>query len=162
VNVPFKEARVFLESYHLQGPGGKNYEKVVGLKHENNLLMLAVVGLHQRQGHEDKNVLTRVCYAPGIRIVGGMERILHYLPRPLMTWSDNRYSDGNLYVACGFKKDKELPPDYSYVRGGKRFSKQSLRKTDEERLSEKTEKQLREEQGYHRLYDAGKVRWILE
>jgi hypothetical protein len=162
VDLSFNEAKDFLDKYHLQGAGGNNFKKAVGLKDKDNLLMVAVVGSHQRQGHEDQNVLTRVCYAPGIRIVAGMERLMHYLPRPLITWSDNRYSDGNLYKACGFRKDKELPPDYSYVKGGKRFSKQSLRKTEEERLGEKTEKQLREEQGYHRLYDAGKVRWVLD
>lgn len=162
IDVPFKQATAFLNENHLQGAGGNNLLKAVGLQHKDRLLMLATVGMHQRQGHEGKNVLTRVCYAKNVRIVGGMERLLHYLPRPLITWSDNRYSDGNLYRACGFRIEKELPPDYCYVKGGKRISKQSLRKTEEEKKVNKTEKELRDEQGYHRLYDAGKIRWILE
>ena len=92
--------------------------------------------------------------------------ILRKLNRPLITWSNNRYSDVGLYVKTGWVFQADLPPDYQYFKNYKKYcyerlSKQSLRKTEEERLSGKTESELRVEGGYHRVYDAGKKRWLL-
>ena len=39
------------------------------------------------------------------------------------------------------------------------FSKQSLKKNEEERESKKSEHEIRLEQGYLRVYDCGKKRW---
>jgi hypothetical protein len=36
-----------------------------------------------------------------------------------------------------------------------------LKKTPEERLINKTEKELRQEQGFYRIWDCGKKRWVL-
>jgi len=42
-----------------------------------------------------------------------------------------------------------------------RHHKQSLKKTPEEKVSNKTERELRLDQGYLRVYDCGKIRWVL-
>lgn len=69
---------------------------------------------------------------------------------------------GDVYKKIGMIKDGEIDPDYYWVKGRKRYHKSGLRKTEEEKLSGKTEKELREEQDYFRIYDLGKIRWVME
>lgn len=69
-------------------------------------------------------------------VVGGFSKLLSQVPlRPLSTWSDNRFSGGKVYESLGFKHDSDLAPDYEYVKGSQRFSKQSMRKNLEEKIS---------------------------
>lgn len=157
LRVPNTSAIEFLDKNHLLG--SPNHAKYIGLYQDSKLLMLLGIAQHHRM--TSKLVINRVCTLAGVTVVGGFSKLLAKCPRPLITWSDNRWSQGNLYQRNGFINDGVLEPDYEYVRGSRRLSKQSLRKTEEEKGLEKTELTLRLEQGYHRIYDAGKIRWYL-
>jgi hypothetical protein len=112
--------------------------------------------------------LDRLVFADGVRVVGGASKLFKALAiwainhgyYEIVSWSDNRWSEGNVYDKMGFFLEEELPPDYSYVKGDNRYSKQSLKKTSAEKLTGKTESQLRREQGYDRIWDCGKKRWV--
>ena len=65
-----------------------------------------------------------------------------------------------MYEKIGFKLDGELKPDYYWMRSNKRHHKSGLRKTKEEKKSGKTEVEFREAQGYARIWDLGKKRWV--
>lgn len=157
-------AREFLNKYHIQG----SVKAIAhfGLYFEQDLV--AVMSLSRHHRSSNKAILSRLCFKKGIQVIGGSFKLFKALIeeaenlgyRSLKTWSDNRYSNGNIYKRLGFELDGELPPDYSYVKSGKRYSKQSLKKTPEERVTGKTERELRLEQGYHRIWDCGKKRWI--
>jgi hypothetical protein len=61
----------------------------------------------------------------------------------------------------GFTIERHVKPDYYWCKDGKRYHKSALRKTKEEKQTGLTEYQLRESQGYHRIYDLGKIKWSM-
>jgi hypothetical protein len=84
--------------------------------------------------------------------------------KKLVSWSDNRWSQGNVYNKLGFILEENMKPDYSYItKQGIRISKQS--NTKEKLLKKggigKTEKEMAVSIGYARIYDCGKKRWIM-
>ena len=169
VEVSKDEASEFLNRYHIQGPA--HLSKIFfGLRYKLELVGVISGGLHHRSGLSNALVLDRLCFKSGCTVAGGSSRLFLVLMEwatqhrytKIISWSDNRWSQGDVYVKLGFLLEEELKPDYSYVKGGKRFSKQSLRKTPEERLTGKTERQLRQEQGYDRIWDCGKKRWVYD
>ena len=137
----------------------------MGLYHKDELVMVVTYGRHHRGGNS--TVLQRLATKKLTLIVGGMSKLVSKLPRPLITWSDNRYSTGASYEKSGFVFDGELRPDYQYFRNEgrykyKRYSKQSQKLKPDEKGQGKTEAVLRAEQNFHRIYDAGKKRWRLD
>ena len=105
--------------------------------------------------------------------MGGSSRLLKYLIKytkdsqysELISWSDNRWSEGNVYNKTGFTLVEHLGPDYSYYVGGnKRQSKQSNQKKNlitkgAKGTLEDKEKELASSLGYSRIWDCGKKRW---
>lgn len=79
----------------------------------------------------------------------------------LVTYSDDRLFTGDVYSKMGFTKSGKVKPDYYWVKDGVRYHKSGLRKTEEEKLTGKTERELREAQGYHKVWDLGKTKWVL-
>jgi hypothetical protein len=82
----------------------------------------------------------------------------------IVSWSDNRWSEGKVYEALGFYLEEELGPDYSYVKDRQRISKQSCQK---KHLFKKgavgdTELEMAKSLGYSRIWDCGKKRWVLD
>lgn len=151
-------ARSFIEKYHIQPPG-KNSTAAWGLFYNKELLGVAIIGRHHRK-QTTQHVLTRIAFKHGIQVIGGFSKIISKLPRPLLTWSDNRWSLGNSYKKCGFVLDKELPPDYFYTKGTIRKNKQSFQKIKKQ--PGQSEKQAALEMGWARIWDCGKRRWKLE
>lgn len=89
------------------------------------------------------------------------EFISEYSPKSIIVFSDNRLSDGSIYGNIGFEFKEELPPDYYWIKGQRRFNKQDLCKNGENKLSEIEESQLRESQKYRKIWDLGEKKWIL-
>lgn len=171
--VPKDIAKKFLEDNHIQGK--TTFKIAFGLYYEDDLLGLVTSNSHHRQGHSDKNVLNRLVFKDGIQVIGGASKLLKYLInyskkegyKYLISWSDNRWSQGNIYEKIGFKLEEELNPDYSYYIGGnKRQTKQSNKKKD---LIKKgaigdmsmTESELAKTLNFHRIWDCGKKRWSI-
>jgi hypothetical protein len=126
--------------------------------------------------HHRNNVemtLNRLCFRKGFQIVGGASKLLSHCKEwaktqgysKIISWSDNRWSSGNVYEKMGFKLEKDLPPDYSYVylKGkAKRYSKQSKKKSNTGCPKDKTEVEWMTELGYARIWDCGKKRWVFK
>jgi hypothetical protein len=68
----------------------------------------------------------------------------------------------SVYDVLGFKLIRESKYTPHYIKKQKRYRNQSLRKTPEERLTGKTEWELRKEQGYDRIWDCGHRTYLLE
>jgi thiol-disulfide isomerase/thioredoxin len=162
VGISNEEAKLFLEENHIQGSCTFTYS--VGLYYENNLVGICTVRKHHRQNSKDW-VLNRLCFASGITVVGGSSKLVKNIvkqlsdPTSLITFADRRWSEGGVYLKAGFFQEKVLPPDYSYCKQRYRKSKQSLRKKDTEKTSGLTEKVLRTQQGWYRIWDCGKIRF---
>lgn len=160
------EADIFMDLYHIQGANKKS-KVSFGLYHNDDLVGV-ITGAPHHRNIQDVFVLDRLCFKAGISVVGGASKLFSALVdysktnkyTKIISWSDNRWSQGNVYKQLNFALECNLPPDYSYCKGHKRFSKQSLKKNPKKDDMSKTERQLRTEQGYDRIYDCGKKRWV--
>lgn len=166
-NIPSKEAKHFIETHHIQGC--KRMPKVAfGLYHQDILVGAMSLNYHPRS--HNSLVLDRMVFKQGITVVGGASRLFKMAHSwcqnnnidKLVTWSDNRWSQGNIYNVLGFDFEEELKPDYSYVNISspkKRISKQSMSKAKTGCPKDMTEKQWCEQKKHGRIWDCGKKRF---
>lgn len=152
------EVANFVNENHIQGY--KSHQEAYGLKYEDELVGLITISRHHR--NNKSFILNRLCVKRGVNVVGGIKKLFSSIPnkKGLITHADHRFTNGDLYISLGFVKSHTNKPDYMYVKNGKTRSKQSLRKTLLEKSTGKTESQLRKEQGYYRVWDAGKTCYV--
>jgi len=162
-NISFYEADNFYELYHYIGKCKSpcNY----GIFYQDKLIA-CISFKHPTRKSSYQWELARMASNPQFRVHGIWSKILKlfikdYLPKSIVSFSDNRLFSGAVYEKMGFNFDGEIPPDYYWVKGQKRFHKSGLRKKLNEDNT-KTESQLREAQGYNKIWDLGKKRWVLE
>ena len=159
-----KLIKLFLNENHLQGytTSSKKY----GLFYDNELISLMI--FKQKDNNYE---LTRFANKLNTNIIGGASKLIKYFIQNnnfdyIITFSNNDYSDGNLYETLKFKKVKKLLPDYSYVHNKKRVHKFNFRKNKLKKMgfdiSEKTEHEICLENGFYRIYDSGKIKWKLK
>ncbi len=159
-----KEAKNFLLKNHLQGACA--IESAYGLYYLNELVACITYGTHHR-GSIKKIILNRMCSKLNYSIIGGFSKIFKYslkdLDKEIITWSDNRWSDGDVYRKLGFILDDNIKPDYSYYKQGssgkKRKSKQSMKKANIGCPKDMTEREWCLQNNYFRIWDCGKIRW---
>lgn len=158
-----KAADSFYESFHYIGgcQSSLNY----AITHDGSMIACASFKKPSRQSEYDWE-LVRMASHPSFRVHGVWSKILKVFLKDhpeesIVSFSDNRLFSGGVYEKIGFQFDGDVSPDYYWVKGVKRFHKSGLRKKNEERMSGKTESQLRTEQGYRKIWDVGKKRWIL-
>lgn len=154
----------FIEENHILGCKVMS-KAYFGLIYENKLVGVTSLRFHHRKSKEI--VLDRMCFADGVSIVGGASKMLSRCVDwcknngfdKIISWSDNRYSQGNVYEKIGFILDGELRPDYSYVHKNKkeRVSKQSMRVP-----AGISEKEYAKSLGFSRIWDCGKKRYIYQ
>jgi hypothetical protein len=78
-------------------------------------------------------------------------------PESIVSFSDNRLFTGKVYEKLGFKFDGNVKPDYYWAKGRRRFNKSGLRKP---LGTIETEQDLRTSQGFFKIWDLGKKRWV--
>jgi hypothetical protein len=161
-------AKDFLEKNHIQGAGFINV--AFGLIYENDLVAVVTGSRHHRQNDNSIFVLNRLAFRDGVQISGGASKLIKALKNyaktnqytKLISWSDSRWSYGNVYEKTGFYLSESLPTDYSYVVNiTERESKQQ--NTKEKLLIKSaqglTETEMANNIGYLRIWDCGKLRW---
>jgi hypothetical protein len=67
-----------------------------------------------------------------------------------------------VYEALGFILKTYTKYTPHYIKDNVRFRNQGLRKTPEERLTGKTEWELRKEEGYDRMWDCGHRTYVMK
>jgi hypothetical protein len=160
-----KEGCKFIAQHHIQGSNtlGKYF---AGIFYQSELLGVMSFGKHHR--NKDILILDRLCFKDGARIVGGASRLFQFLlkitsAQKVSSWSDNRWSIGDVYRKMGFKEAERMRADYSYcpIRSKKlyRVSKQSQQKSATGCPPEITEREWAAQHGLYRIWDCGKVRW---
>lgn len=167
VNVIEKfDASDFLNSHHIQGFVGSSV--YIGLFDKSSGDLVAVGAFVK-----NKSDYTLTRYATSVHVVGGHSKVVNFFEnnydfKRLVTFADLSFSDGGLYEKTGWVNDGFVPPDYSYVIGNKRFHKFGFRlskfKNDPNLLFEDglSERELAELNGFERIWDAGKIRFIRE
>jgi len=163
-------AREFIDINHIQGP---NRLAVVyfGLLHDDELVGVVSLGRHSRQISKNRIVLDRLCFGTDICVRGGASKLFkacvewakthHY--DEIISFSDNRWTQGGVYSVLGFTLEKEYKPDYSYVDTNDplvRLSKQSQKKSSAKCPKGMTEYDWAKVRGLERVWDRGKKRWV--
>lgn len=162
--------RKFFDDYHIQG---KNKLGIIffGLYHEDELVGCMSLGRHNRQ--TKALVLDRLCFKHGIQITGGASKLFAACTKwakeqghkEILSFSDNRWSLGNVYTALNFEMVIDYNPDYSYVKiqsPNERLSKQSQKKSVVACPEDKTEYEWAHARGLARIWDCGKKKWVFK
>lgn len=160
VNLTKKEKKAFFNANHIQGDGHSSVN--YGLVFDGNLV--AAMGL-KKSG--DGYIINR--YATNSNVIGGFSKILSSFEKEfnhpqITTFADLRWDTGNLYLSNGFTLDKELPPDYYWVKGISRWHKFNWRHTSGLKKLKNYNPNLSETEnmkshGFHKLWDSGKIRF---
>lgn len=158
ITYDIKALKKFIKDNHIQGLAKSHY--YIGLVWEGAIVMALSIGNHHRKGKKVQ-VLNRVCFSE-FHVIGGLKKLLKHVPKPLITWSDNRFSPlGTMYKNAGFTLEEELPPDYMYTYGGFLYSKQSQKKELVKCPKNLKEHEWALERGLIRIWDCGKKRWVI-
>ena len=158
-------ANKFFVKCHSQGRSTSL--KVWGLFYHDELVSVCSVGkiLRKHTSSADTLELKRFCTLPYVSIVGGISKLFKKAKQfaidegytLIKSYCDMRYSNifKPVYEILDFKLMGLTKYTPHYFKNGVRYRNYSLRKTPEERLLNKTEYQLRKEQGYDRIWDCG-------
>lgn len=170
-NVNDNEKKEFLEKNHIQG--NVNSQINLGLYHDGELVSLMCIGkprinLGRKTSLEDEYELLRFCNKLNTNIVGGASKLFKYFitnynPTLTTSYCDYRWSIGNMYKALGFTLSHHSQPNYYYIIGNNRKNRFKYRKSElikEGFDPEKSEKEIMEERGIHRIYDCGSLVYI--
>jgi very-short-patch-repair endonuclease len=154
------EVLPFLNEFHIQG--GVRFEKAFKLTYKGIIVAVMTLARHHRQTSKEL-ILNRFCVRDNYTVIGGIAKLLKSadIKEPLVSYSDDRWSEGDIYQRLNFKLEAQIQPDYFYFNKSGIFSKQSKKKTKEEAALGISEHELRLSQGYLRVYDCGKKRWRL-
>jgi hypothetical protein len=125
-------------------------------------------GKHRAEGTYE---LSRFCSKRGHVVNGGFSKLLkwfknEYTPVEILSYSDNRYSNGDVYARNGFELSGSVPPRYYYLnpKTGKlehRFKYAKFKLVEMGYDSILTEKEIMESLGFFRVWDFGKKVWSL-
>lgn len=156
-----KTAKMFVNQFHIQPvhSAGISY----GAYYDNDLVAIMLFNKHHRNSKEI--VLSRFCCNDNTSVVGGASRLLSHAFRDnewdeIVSWSDNRISEGNLYSKIGFTKKFVIRPDYFYLdKSGRIIPKQSATKKKLDAKEGQTEYERAIELGLNRVWDCGKIKW---
>lgn len=163
--VSSKDASAFCEQTHLMGKGRSNIR--FGLYH-NNVLVSLMTFTNNNLSRKLSGVweINRFSSLLETNVLGGASKLFkHFLkhtsPNNVVSYSDNRWSTGELYERLGFKKTSNGTPNYWYLQSNitQRLHRFGLRKTasDDANL---TEAENRRAQGFLRIWDSGSSKWM--
>lgn len=170
-SIDYNSSKKFLDENHFQGDCKSSVR--LALLHNNEIVSLMTfsklrlpLGGKNQEGTWE---LTRFCNKNFVTTVGGASKLLNffivkYNPVQIQTYSDNLISDGNMYEKIGFSYSHTSDPGYWYVVNGKREHRFNWRKDKLKKIggdTTKTESQIMEEWGFHKLYNGGNKKWIL-
>ena len=167
------EAKDFCRQHHLQGASITPNQISYGLYNGEKL---SAVMCFTQKGSNRKGLKGRawelVRYVSDGKVQGGAGKLFHHFvkthhPSSIVSFSWNHLFTGGMYEKLGFKVDKQLPPDYTYVdpKHCRRLHKSGFQLSKLARKFENFDKNLSEKEnceaaGYYRIYDCGKTRWI--
>lgn len=166
--VPSKLYNKFVEKYHIQG--AVNTAIRLGLYYKNRLV--AVMGFNKSRFNKGYDYeLMRYCTVSSFNITGGAGKLLKYFRKnyqgSIISYADKRWSNGSLYRSLGFTELEDSEPNYYYVKGNTRESRQKFQKHKLEKILEVFDPELSELQnmrknGWSRIWDCGNKVFVLE
>jgi len=156
-----KIASAFINKYHLQGSvsASINY----GLFYESNLI--AVMNFSKsRFNKKFQYEILRFCSSANV--IGGASKLFkhfikQYNPESVLSYSDNRWGNGKVYVNLGMKKENETIGFY-YTDYHKRYNREKFQKhklVEEGHDPNLTAKEIMQNKNYDIIWDCGQSLW---
>lgn len=159
----------FLNENHIQGDVNSKFN--YGLYYKDELVSIMTFG-HNRinlggKAEENKYELIRFCNKIRTNVVGAASKLFKEflkdkVPNEIVSYSDRRWSLGNLYTVLGFKHHHNSKPNYFYVVNQKRENRFKYRKdllVKDGFDKNKTEHQIMLDRKIYRIYDCGNMVW---
>ena len=151
----------FLEKYHIQGTCPSSVR--LGLFYKNRLVALMTFG-KPRFNKQYEWELLRYCTMGSVNVVGGASKLMSYFDEhydgTMISYSDRRWGDGELYSKLGFRHSHDTEPNYWYIKNQERYNRMKFQKHKLPQLLEnfdpnKSEGENMKEHGYNKVYDCG-------
>ena len=151
----------FLEKYHIQGTCPSSVR--LGLFYKNRLVALMTFG-KPRFNKQYEWELLRYCTMGSVNVVGGASKLMSYFDEhydgSIISYSDRRWGDGELYFKLGFRHSHDTEPNYWYIKNQERYNRMKFQKHKLPQLLEnfdptKSESENMKEHGYNKVYDCG-------
>lgn len=187
VEVSHKDAQEFMEANHIQGKSGASKVRL-GLEFAGELVavMLFTKGGTLRGAARlstDTVPWELSRYATSAMVRGGASKLLKafrtmYPNEPIVSFSQNDwYSDSGIYNSLGFVQIGKAEPDYRVwhqntgIRPKSHWQRRNIPKileligadtTFDPDTDPRTEWQVEDEVGAMRIWDTGRVKWLLE
>lgn len=168
------EANRFLKQFHLQG-GSKGQTVCLGLFQEEELIEVMTFG-KPRFNKNYEWELIRLCTKPGIRVVGGAERLLKYFknlvdPKSIVSYCDRSKFSGEVYTRLGFLAQPLRQPSRHWYNGktGVHITDNGLRMQGFDRLlgdvygtygKGTSNEDLMRQYGFVEIWDAGQAVYV--
>jgi hypothetical protein len=157
----------FLNENHIQG--NVNSKVRIGLYYNDEIVSVMTFskGRVLMGGKNNEWELTRFSNKINTNVVGAAGKLLNYFikkyyPNKIISYSDIRLFNGNMYESLGFKRISQSAPNYWYVINGLRYYRFNFRKSilvKEGFDKNKTEKEIMFDRKIYRIYDCGHIRW---
>jgi hypothetical protein len=168
--ITVKEERPFLDSNHIQGfSKDRNSQYVFGAYYDNELMAVMTF-------KDSSKYIELKRYATNIHSIfpGLFSKMVKYaeshlpIQKQILSFSDNNHSNGNVYLVNNFVISHNVEPRYKYTKnyhqllGRKQFTQQKLLKKHPKYDKSMTEWEIMQMLGYDRIWDSGKIAWILK
>jgi very-short-patch-repair endonuclease len=164
VSLTNSEKNNFFNTTHIQGsgPGSVTY----GLSDGSQVIAAMSFIINKSQ------TATLNRYATSKIVPGGFSKLLEHFKRcrrdieQITTFADNRWSNGELYEQMGFQYVEDVPPDYYWVKGDKRFHKFAWRHNGRLKYLEHYDSNLSEtdnmrNHGFRKIWNCGLKKYVL-
>jgi hypothetical protein len=159
-----KDAAAFCKQHHIQAQGRSNSR--FGLLDSGTLVAVMTFSKNNISRRITQWELNRYCTLPDVTVIGGAGKLFKAFvkkedPEQVITYSDRRWSVGNLYQQLGFGFIQHTAPGYWYIQANDtaRYHRYSLRKNSNDN-SALTEWENRQLQGWNRIWDCGNTKWL--
>lgn len=109
------DASIFIQNNHLQDIKDNQISTSIGLFYKDELI--SVISFKK---NKDEYILNRYCNLINTNVVGGFSKMIKYFVTnfsdKITTYSDNRYSQGDLYKNNGFELVRTNDVSYHYTK----------------------------------------------
>lgn len=154
----------FLEKNHIQGAGTVSKYNY-GLYCNDDLVAVMTFSSPRFNTNFDYELI-RFCPLLFTNVVGGASKLFKHFVKThkgnIITYSDRRWSKGNLYKKLNFEFLHTSPPNYRYYKGLVSLSRNQCQKhklVEQGHDTSMTEKEIMKNLGYYPIYDSGNDVW---
>ena len=159
-----KVAKKFINDNHLQQYSPASIK--LGLEYDGKLVAVMTFGKSRYVKNCNSWEMIRFCSTHNV--VGGASKLLSHFKTmitdaEIISYSDNRWFNGNMYHLLGFKKMSETI-GYFYTNYKHRFNRMNFQKHKLVREgfdASLTEWEIMQQRGFDRVWDCGQVCWKL-